>query len=84
MMPRVLSNCTDMPASVVSLYFFLYPPALILELLVDNFQRFECQHGRDRRRNGANHVSAHSVIEGSPTLFLENDYARSENAAVAG
>lgn len=60
-----------------------YPLALLLQLLMKNLQRLKSHHGGDRGGNGADHISAHTVVKCSPSFFLEYDGAGAYDATVS-
>jgi hypothetical protein len=62
---------------------FLYPPTLVLHLLMDYLQRLKGHHGSDRSWDSADHISTHTVVKGSPSFFLEYHGTGADDATVA-
>ena len=69
--------------STLSGILVYYPPALILESLMNELQCLKGHHGSDSGRNGTDHVGAHTVIEGSPAFFMEYNSTSIDDAAIS-
>jgi hypothetical protein len=70
-------------ASALPSTLLLYPPTLVLHLLMDYLQGLKGHHGSDSSRDSADHISAHTIVKGSPTLFLEYHGTSADDASVA-